>query len=103
MSFFLESAVTAARLGGEVLISRRGQGPTGVVQKRPNDFVSDVDRASERVIVDYLRGRHPGHAIVAEEGASQRQYRPSVSAGSGEARRNSAKASRSASTTTTAS
>ena len=68
MSDFLESAVAAARLGGGILMERRGKGTTGVAQKRRNDFVSDVDRASERAIVDYLRGRHPDHAIVAEEG-----------------------------------
>ncbi len=38
-----------------------------VEQKAPNDFVSEVDRESERVIVDVLRAAYPTHRFLGEE------------------------------------
>jgi len=35
--------------------------------KRPNDFVSEIDRGAERAIIDTLGAAFPGHAILAEE------------------------------------
>jgi myo-inositol-1(or 4)-monophosphatase len=67
MSDLLESAVEAARAGGEVLRAGRGQRPTGIDEKGLNDFVTDVDRASQRAVVEFLRRRHPDHSILAEE------------------------------------
>lgn len=64
---FLESAIEAARLGGEVLLAHRGRRPTGIDEKGLNDFVTDVDRASQRAVVEFLRKRHPDHSILAEE------------------------------------
>ena len=69
MSEFLDSAVEAARIGGEILISRRGE-RREVEEKGTDDYVTDVDRASERAVVEFLRRRHPDHAILAEEGAA---------------------------------
>ena len=70
MGELLESAVQAARIGGEVLMSRRGGRPKGIEEKGRNDFVTDVDRASQDAILSYLRKRHPDHSILAEEEAS---------------------------------
>lgn len=64
---FLGSAIEAVRIGGEVLLAHRGRRPTGIDEKGLNDFVTDVDRASQRAVVEYLRGRHPDHSILAEE------------------------------------
>ena len=42
--------------------------------KGRNDFVSDVDVAAERIIVDAIRQTYPDHGILAEEsGESDRQ------------------------------
>ena len=71
MSAFLESAMEAARVGGEILLARRGVRPADVDEKGANDFVTDVDRASERAIVNCLLRRHPDHAILAEEGEAR--------------------------------
>jgi len=38
--------------------------------KRPNDFVTRVDVASERLIVQTLLGAEPGHAVMGEEQAA---------------------------------
>jgi len=38
-----------------------------VSSKGLNDFVSEVDRASEQAIIDILRKAYPNHAILAEE------------------------------------
>ena len=66
----IESAVEAARLGGDVLLSWWRKLPSGAVEeKAKNDFVSRADRESESAIVAALRERHPGDGIVGEEGA----------------------------------
>ncbi|MEY4155685.1 MAG: hypothetical protein RJB64_406, partial [Pseudomonadota bacterium] len=38
-----------------------------VSQKQVNDFVTEVDHASEQIIIETLLGAYPGHAIWAEE------------------------------------
>jgi len=59
----------ALRAGGML---RRGlSGPMSVRLKGPADIVTEMDTASERLILDALRARFPDHAILAEEsGAS---------------------------------
>lgn len=64
---FLASAVEAVRIGGKVLQAHHGRRPTGIDDKGLHDFVTDVDRASQRAIVEFLRRRHPQHSILAEE------------------------------------
>jgi len=42
-----------------------------VTEKKHNDFVTEVDQAAERAIIEVLKGAYPDHAILAEEsGAS---------------------------------
>jgi myo-inositol-1(or 4)-monophosphatase len=69
----LNTAVKAARKAGNI-ISRasRDIDLIKVETKRRNDFVTEVDRASENVIIEVLREAYPNHAILAEEsGASK--------------------------------
>jgi myo-inositol-1(or 4)-monophosphatase len=69
----LNIAVKAARKAGNI-ISRasRDIDLIKVETKRRNDFVTEVDRASENVIIEVLREAYPNHAILAEEsGASK--------------------------------
>ncbi len=67
----LESAVTAARLGGEVLMRYFNDGveirdkSTG--GGKTYDLVSDADIESEQSIAKYLRSRHPDHELLGEE------------------------------------
>ena len=43
-----------------------------VGKKGPNDFVSEVDQAAEKIIIDTLLEAYPGHAILAEESGRSR-------------------------------
>ncbi|MBI3182556.1 MAG: inositol monophosphatase [Myxococcales bacterium] len=62
----MEVAIEAARRGGEVLMARRGAART-VELKGGIDLVTDADRASEAAVLELLRSRFPGHAVLAEE------------------------------------
>ena len=69
---YLEAAIEAARIGGAVLTEyRRRQAPIAIGLKGLNDYVTEVDRASEKAIVDYLTGRFPDHSIIAEESSEK--------------------------------
>ena len=49
-----------------------------VTHKGHNDFVTEVDQAAEKAIVDVLRQAYPDHAILAEEsGASSNLHKDS--------------------------
>ncbi|MCF7983362.1 MAG: inositol monophosphatase [Thiohalocapsa sp.] len=68
MSPMLNIAVRAARAAGRVTMRFYERVDTlKVGTKSRNDFVSDVDRAAEIAIIQELRGKYPGHAILAEE------------------------------------
>ncbi len=62
-------AEDCARLGGAILRDARLRGPGEVREKARNDFVTEVDAASERAITTFLSQRFPNHAILAEEAA----------------------------------
>ena len=64
----LNIAVKAARAAGAI-INRAALDVEllTVNTKNPNDFVTEVDHASERVIIDTLLEAYPGHGILAEE------------------------------------
>jgi myo-inositol-1(or 4)-monophosphatase len=66
------TAEEAARLAGRIL-AQRFQGERTIEFKRSvTDLVTDADRASEEALLEFLRARYPGHALLAEEsGASQ--------------------------------
>lgn len=65
------TAEEGARLAGRILADRF-QGERTIEFKRSGiDLVTDADKASEEALIRFLRERHPGHAILAEEsGAS---------------------------------
>lgn len=66
----LETAVEGARRAGRVLAERFHE-PRTISYKGGIDLVTDADRASEAVLLSWLRERHPAHAILSEEsGAS---------------------------------
>ena len=61
-------AVKAARAAGNI-INRAALDVESVrvSQKQVNDFVTEVDQASEKTIIETLLTAYPGHAIWAEE------------------------------------
>lgn len=68
----LTIAVKAARRAGAI-INRAALDLDGltVTSKRQNDFVTEVDKAAERAIIDVLHKAYPGHAILAEESGAR--------------------------------
>jgi myo-inositol-1(or 4)-monophosphatase len=70
----LNTAIKAARRAGTV-INRASLdiGQVKVSVKQQNDFVTEVDRAAETVIIETLREVYPSHAILAEESGDSTQ------------------------------
>jgi myo-inositol-1(or 4)-monophosphatase len=64
-----EVAVAAALAGGRVVGAR---GPSEVTLKAAGDYVSEVDRASEKAIAQVLRAGAPEIPVLAEEGGGER-------------------------------
>jgi myo-inositol-1(or 4)-monophosphatase len=64
----LNVAVKAARAAGAI-INRAALDVEAVrvSQKQVNDFVTEVDHASERAVIETLLGAYPHHGILAEE------------------------------------
>ena len=69
----LNVAIKAARAAGSI-INRAALDVEAVriSQKQVNDFVTEVDHASEQVIIDTLLGAYPDHGFLAEESGTQR-------------------------------
>jgi len=65
----LEVAVRAARAAGRVLLASYGRlRDSQISMKSKNDFVTELDRRSEELIVSIIRRHFPGDNIQAEEG-----------------------------------
>lgn len=64
----LNIAIRAARKASN-LIAKHYETPDAIEasQKGTNDFVTNVDRAAKRLIVEVIRKSYPQHAIIAEE------------------------------------
>jgi myo-inositol-1(or 4)-monophosphatase len=64
----LNIATGAARRAGEVILRSLDRvGALAVSEKSRNDFVSEVDRAAEQVLIAAIRKAYPAHGILAEE------------------------------------
>lgn len=71
MNPFLNTAFKAARKAGQMMIRAAGNlDAVKVDSKAFNDFVSDVDRSSEMILVETLKEAYPHHKITCEEGGS---------------------------------
>ena len=75
MHDFLDTAVHAARLAGALQRERLWQEHV-IAFKGETNLVTEVDRACEELVVGAIRGRYPGHDILAEEN----EYAPLQSA-----------------------
>lgn len=69
MASLLDLASRAARAAGELVMQRSAGVRTGTIETKSSstDLVTEVDRASERLIVDLLLGERPDDAILGEE------------------------------------
>jgi len=71
MQPMLNIAVRAARRAGDLIVRGQQRGHELDVQvKQRNEFVTDIDRAAEQEIVAIIRGFHPDHAFLGEEGGA---------------------------------
>ncbi len=68
----IETSAAAARLAGEVILNKLGRlGAREIEAKRAFDFVTEVDRKSESVIIETIRKKFPSHSFLAEETLKQ--------------------------------
>ncbi len=77
MAEFLESAIEIARHAGS-LLRYYFERHVRIELKGQFDLVTEADRASEKLIVESLNARYPGHSVLAEEGSgheSSSEYR----------------------------
>jgi myo-inositol-1(or 4)-monophosphatase len=64
----LNIAIKAARKAGEVIIRSLNRVESlKVTSKGHNDFVTEVDQAAERTIMEEIHRHYPAHAFLAEE------------------------------------
>ncbi len=80
MQPMLTIALKAARKAGEIIARSVEQLDTvRVDEKSANNFVTEVDRASEKEIIYHLKKAYPDHAFLGEEsgasGAADSEYR----------------------------
>jgi myo-inositol-1(or 4)-monophosphatase len=66
----LESAIDAARAGGEKLMEGLLRPPEIHQKSARSNIVTWADEASQATIVEVLLGRYPDHAILGEEGSA---------------------------------
>jgi myo-inositol-1(or 4)-monophosphatase len=72
MNPMLTIAVRAAREAGRIITRNFNRiDRLTITNKGSNDFVSEVDRNAEAVIINLLREKYPNHAILAEESGKQ--------------------------------
>ncbi|AMG31183.1 inositol-1-monophosphatase [Grimontia hollisae] len=64
----LNIAIRAARKAGD-FIAKSAENADNVetVQKGSNDFVTNIDKAAEQIIIDVIKKSYPEHNIVTEE------------------------------------
>lgn len=66
----LEVAIAAAKKAGEFLLEQEHSPQLTIVEKHENDFVTNADGASERLIIDFLHEHFPDEHVFGEEGGS---------------------------------
>ena len=71
MNPILNTAFKAARKAGDLMIrASKDLGNIKTDSKAFNDFVSDIDRMSENILIEILFEAYPQHKITAEESGS---------------------------------
>jgi len=69
---FLDTAVRAARLAGELILRNLGRvSKKDIGLKQASDFVTRVDTESEEIIVGTIKEEFPNHAFLAEESVKE--------------------------------
>lgn len=64
----LNIAIEAARVAGNIIVRAMNRLDTiKISEKRPNDFVTEVDQRVEQEIIAIIKRAYPSHGILAEE------------------------------------
>ena len=65
---YLKTAVRAGMAAGQLILGSYGKLKNSQIKvKTKNDFVTEVDKKSEALILSVIKKRFPGHAFQAEE------------------------------------
>src|SRR3990167_11164761 len=65
-------AVQAARAAGNIIAREVNRlDKVQVTEKKPNDFVTDIDKQAEREIIALIEKAYPDHGILGEEGGEK--------------------------------
>ncbi len=68
----LNIAIRAARKAGDFIAkSHENADSVETLQKGTYDFVTNIDKGAEAIIIDVIKKSYPDHAFVAEESGSQ--------------------------------
>jgi myo-inositol-1(or 4)-monophosphatase len=68
MSPLINIALRAARAAGNIIVrSMERMDSIQITEKSQNDFVTEVDKQAEQIIIDAIRQAYPNHGILAEE------------------------------------
>ena len=73
---FRDVAVEAALQAGAFLRSRFGAHHDVSYKGSPTNLVTEMDRGAETIILDAIRARFPGHAVLAEESGARSGTEP---------------------------
>jgi len=69
---FLSTAITAAKLAGQVILDNLGRiSKKDIGLKQAADFVTRIDKESERIIINALKDKFPHHNFLAEESVKE--------------------------------
>ena len=69
----LNTAIAAARQAGDIIARSADRIDTLQIETKDiNDFVSEVDKNAEKIIIDTLRSAYPDHAFLGEESGFQK-------------------------------
>jgi myo-inositol-1(or 4)-monophosphatase len=69
---FLNTAIKAARLAGQVILDNLGRiSKKEIGLKQAADFVTHVDRKSEQIIINTIKEKFPHHFFLAEESVKE--------------------------------
>jgi myo-inositol-1(or 4)-monophosphatase len=66
----IKDLIQISHQAGEII--REGFGQSFGIEYKTNEsnLVTDIDKASEKHIIEFIRGKYPSHSILAEEGGA---------------------------------
>ncbi len=69
----IDDLINIAKEAGAIV--REGFGKSVKIEYKTgdNNLVTEIDKASEKVITDFIKKKYPSHSIIAEEGSGERK------------------------------